>query len=303
MAHFRILRYIDIKQVRNTSNLYTFFSNLTDNKESNINGIFPLRSQEYYSPPNENSERNYQQSKLLQTSELTYDGKVPRYKEENSFKVPMKKTHYAYYDHSPSFKPTSSSSISFSNSLLNPQTFMKGTHSGGATQHRTKQTIVSNDSPATLSSITDLWPSTKPQNVKNPTTLYSYFESKKARDHERHNKHKIAKGDPVRRLIKADKEDNPLIPNSWSELVIGRWPNIATKYLDLVKRRSDLSSFKKGAREKLDDFSTKKLRWLLNRTKRDANSKTFLGTTANHDSFHATTNTTCNILKHVRMRE
>ena len=119
----------------------------------------------------------------------------------------------------------------------------------------------------------------KPKKDKSPS-VYSYFESQKMHSPYTPTTRKVPKnyGKPP---VKADKNNIPLIPSLWSELLIGNLRPAAdkgtTRYLDL-RNKSDLSSFKKGATKKLDDFSTKKLRWLLNRrrSKRAVNEK-FVG--------------------------
>ena len=184
-----------------------------------------------------------------------------------------------------------SSSISFSNSLLDPKEFMKRMQINKNVEQSMKRMPPQYDPHKTdISSITFSTISNLGKNLPHHTTsakkpsLYSYFESKKTFDRENSNRVKsISKGDQSRGLIKTQKVSIPSsIPNAWSDLVIGRFPNTAKQFLNLEKRKhSELSSFRKNpSTENVDDFSTKKLRCLLNRTKRDVN-RTHAGTYSN----------------------
>ena len=190
------------------------------------------------------------------------------------------------YEDENSFSPyeEEESSISFSNLLLNPKEFMKRMQINKNVEPSMKPMPPQYDPHKTdISSITFSTISNLGKNLPHHTTsakkpsLYSYFESKKTFDRENSNRVKsISKGDQSRGLIKTQKVSIPSsIPNAWSDLVIGRFPNTAKQFLNLEKRKhSELSSFRKNpSTENVDDFSTKKLRWLLNRTKRDVNRK------------------------------
>ena len=176
-----------------------------------------------------------------------------------------------------SLDDTKKSSISFSNSLLNPNTFMKRTQINMNIQPSMKPTTSPTYSKVypsrmTFSSISNLLsPHKVTENSAKKPSLYSYFESKKILNRKKGNSDKkISKEGQNRKLIKKHKGSASSIPNRWSDLVIGLVPNTAKHFLNLEHRRtSDLSSFRKLASKNADDFNTKKLRWLLNRTKRD----------------------------------
>ena len=191
----------------------------------------------------------------------------------------------AHYGTSQSLSPfeKESSSISFSNSLLDPKEFMKRMQINENVEPSIKPMPPSDPHKSDFSSISFSTISNLGKNLPDHHTsakkpsLYSYFESKKTFDREKGNRVKsISKGDQSRGLIKTHKVSIPSsIPNAWSDLVFGRFPNTAKKFLNLEKRKhSELSSFRKNPLTRnVDDFSTKKLRWLLNRTKRDVNEK------------------------------
>ena len=198
-----------------------------------------------------------------------------------------KPTSTAYHGSSQSFSPyddeEDSSSISFSNSLLNPSEFMKRMQINKNVEpsikpmpHSSTYPHNSDISRITFSTISNLGKNRGVDSTAKKPSLYSYFESKKTFDREKGNRVKsISKGDQSRGLIKAHKVSiPPSMPNAWSDLVIGRFPNTARQFLNLEKRKkSELSSFRKSPMRNVDDFNTKKLRWLLNRTKRDVNEK------------------------------
>ena len=193
-----------------------------------------------------------------------------------------------HYDPIPSYlQDDTKSSISFSNSLLNPKAFMKRAQVNNnivrpSTPINNVPTYPYHDdgiSRITFSSVSNLQRNLPDISAKKPS-LYSYFESKKTVNREKGNRVKsISKGDQNRRLIKTHKVSVPSIPNTWSDLVIGRWPNTARRLLNLEKGKkfSELSSFRKSGMKNVDDFSTKKLRWLLNRTKRDVKNEKYAG--------------------------
>ena len=193
-----------------------------------------------------------------------------------------------YYGSIPSYtEDDTKSSISFSNSLLNPKAFMKRVEINKnmwepktpINNLRTYSPRDDGTSRLTFSSVSHLQQNLPDSSAKKPS-LYSYFESKKTVNRERGNKVKsISKGDQNRRVIKTHKVSVPSIPSTWSDLVIGRWPNAAKRLLNLEKRRnnSKLSSYRESAMKNVDDSSTKKLRWLLNRTKRDVKNEKYAG--------------------------
>ena len=209
-------------------------------------------------------------------------------KVDNRPQFQHKPTSTAYHDSSRTFSPyddeEESSSISFSNSLLDPSEFMKRMQINKNVEPSIKPIPYSPTYPhnsdissMTFSTISNLGKNLPDHHTsaKKPS-LYSYFESKKTFDREKGNRVKsISKGDQSRGLIKTQKVSIPTsMPNAWSDLVIGRFPNTARQFLNLEKRKkSELSSFRKNPMRNVDDFSTKKLRWLLNRTKRDVNEK------------------------------
>ena len=189
------------------------------------------------------------------------------------------------YEDENSFSPyeEEESSISFSNLLLNPKEFMKRMQINENVEPSIKPMPQSYPHKGDISSITFSTISNLGRSVPDHDTtakkpsLYSYFESKKTFDREKGNRVKsISEKDLSRGLIKTHKVSiPPSMPNAWSDLVIGRFPNTARQFLNLEKRKnSELSSYRKNPSMKnVDDFSTKKLRWLLNRTKRDVNGK------------------------------
>jgi hypothetical protein len=186
--------------------------------------------------------------------------------------------------YSPYSQDDTKSSISFSNSLLNPKAFMKRVQVMGQTTPINNFPTYSHhddgNSRLTFSSVVSNSQRNLPDISAKKPSLYSYFESKKTVDRENGNRVKsISIGDQNRRLIKTHKVSVPSIPNRWSDLVIGRWPNTARRLLNLEKGKkfSELSSFRKSAMKNVDDFSTKKLRWLLNRRKRDVKNEKYAG--------------------------
>ena len=170
--------------------------------------------------------------------------------------------------------------ISFSNSLLDPSQFMRRTTVESkvpASMQQMFSSVPSNDetSKATFSSVSNLLHNSPAKPIPKTDSIYSYFESKRLFD--KHNWGEIeSRGDQNPRPINTKKQTVSSIPNRWSDLVIGRWPNTAKHFLNLEKRKkhnSELSSFRKRGTLGVNEFSTKKLPWLLGRAKRDLREK------------------------------
>ena len=224
---------------------------------------------------------------MMSHKELDYSGGSTDYKKslyglQINEEIPSQYDYTTWSTATPFQVPADTkSSISFSNSLLNPKALIKGSIVNNKVLPTPPFLPFSIDSLKKLddektampySSISNLLQMMPTSNTKSPSSLYSNFESKKTFNHLIGNQvREVYKEDHNKSLIKAHKET---IPNSWSDLIIGRWPNHAKRFLELGKGKAEISSFRKGAMKNIDDFSTKKLRWLLkNRSKRDVNGK------------------------------
>ena len=174
--------------------------------------------------------------------------------------------------------------ISFSNSLLDPSQFMRRTRVESkvpASMQQMFSTVPSNDetSKTTFSSVSNLLHNSPAKPIPKTDSIYSYFESKRLFDKRNWGKIK-SRADQKSRPINTKKQTVSSIPNRWSDLVIGRWPNTAKHFLNLEERKkhnSELSSFRKRGTLGVNEFSTKKLPWLLGRAKRDVREKMFSG--------------------------
>ena len=174
--------------------------------------------------------------------------------------------------------------ISFSNSLLDPSQFMRRTRVESkvpASMQKMFSSVPSNDetSKATFSSVSNLLHNSPAKPIPKTDSIYSYFESKRIFDKRNWGKIK-SRADQKSRPINTKKQTVSSIPNRWSDLVIGRWPNTAKHFLNLEERKkhnSELSSFRKRGTLGVNEFSTKKLPWLLGRAKRDVREKMFSG--------------------------
>ena len=206
-----------------------------------------------------------------------------KFKQEPDYQPydPKINTYNAY----PISQDDTNSRISFSNSLLDPGQFMRRTRVESKVPTNPMQqmfsSVPSNDETpkATFSSISNLLHNSPAKPIPKTDSIYSFFESKRIFDKRNWGKIK-SRADQKSRPINTKKQTVSSIPNRWSDLVIGRWPNTAKHFLNLEERKkhnSELSSFRKRGTLGVNEFSTKKLPWLLGRAKRDVREKMFSG--------------------------
>ena len=272
-------------QTKHTSSIHPY------NMQQEYLGHSKVNRESEYQPyePKGNSYHAYpvsQDDANLQISSIQPYNIQKEYLGLTKFKQEPDNQPYNSKDHAyPISQDDTNSRISFSNSLLEPSQFMKRTRVESkvpASMQQMFSPVPLNDetSKATFSSVSNLLHNSPAKPIPKTDSIYSYFESKRIFDKRNWGKIK-SRGDHKARPINRKNQTVSSIPNRWSDLVIGRWPNTAKHFLNLEKRKkhnSELSSFRKRGTLGVNEFSTKKLPWLLGRAKRDVREKMFPGT-------------------------